>query len=476
MLDARGHNLPIGTVCIEDIEIGMARSVSKTIGDRDIELFAELSTDHNPVHLDDAYARDTIFEGRIAHGMLTASLISAVIGEQLPGHGTVYLGQTLKFRAPVRPGDRVEATVAVGRSTTRSGASRLIAPAAWAIGSCSKARRWCWRRAASSTDARAAGPAKGPMKRFHDYRGLAAADRGAAVAMGNFDGVHLGHQSVLALAHAAAAELGAPFGVVTFEPHPRSFFAPDAPPFRLMTADARAHRLEKLGVEMLYELPFGPELAASRPEAFAETVLAGGLGVRHVVVGADFRFGKGRAGDVGTLARLGRALGFGVTVAPLISDAGGGDFSSTAIRAALAEGRPEEAARILGHWHRIEGRVLHGDKRGKALGFPTANLALAGPAPAALRRLRCASSTSSTARTPAAICGAASIGVRPTFGENAPNLEVHLLDFDGDLYGAELSVALVAWLRPELKFDSVEPLVAQMRADVAEARARLART
>ena len=121
----------------------MARSVSKTIGDREIELFAELSTDHNPVHLDDAYARDTIFEGRIAHGMLTASLISAVIGEQLPGHGTVYLGQTLKFRAPVRPGDRVEATVRCARSTTPRRRSRLIAPAGWAIGSCSRARRWC---------------------------------------------------------------------------------------------------------------------------------------------------------------------------------------------------------------------------------------------------------------------------------------------------------------------------------------------
>jgi 3-hydroxybutyryl-CoA dehydratase len=113
MLDTREHNLPIGTICIEDIEIGMTRSLAKTIGDREIALFAELSTDHNPVHLDDDYARDTIFEGRIAHGMLTAALISAVIGEQLPGHGTVYLGQSLKFMAPVRPGDRVEAIVAV---------------------------------------------------------------------------------------------------------------------------------------------------------------------------------------------------------------------------------------------------------------------------------------------------------------------------------------------------------------------------
>jgi riboflavin kinase/FMN adenylyltransferase len=203
-------------------------------------------------------------------------------------------------------------------------------------------------------------------------------------------------------------------------------------------------------------------------------VLAGGLGARHVVVGADFRFGKGRAGDVGTLARLGSALGFGVTVAPLISDAGGGDFSSTAIRAALAEGRPDEAARILGHWHRIEGRVLHGDKRGEALGVPTANLALQG---LHLPRFGVYAVLVDVLDGPHAgrHLGAASIGVRPTFGENAPNLEVHLLDFDGDLYGAEISVALVAWLRPELRFDGVEALVAQMRADVADARARLAR-
>ena len=312
------------------------------------------------------------------------------------------------------------------------------------------------------------------MKRFHDYRGIDAADRGAAVAMGNFDGVHLGHQSVLALAHAAAAEIGAAFGVVTFEPHPRSFFAPDAPPFRLMTADARARRLEKLGVEVLYELPFGAALAGLSPEEFAERVLADGLGVRHVVVGADFRFGKGRAGDVAVLAELGRAHGFGVTSAPLISDAGGGDLSSSAIRAALEEGRPEEAARILGHWHRIEGEVRHGEKRGRALGFPTANLV---PEGLLLPRFGIYAVLVDVLDGPHAgrYRGAASIGVRPTFGASAPNLEVYLLDFEGDLYGAQVSVALVAWLRPELKFDVIEPLVAQMQADVAEVRARLAR-
>ena len=156
MLDSRDHNLPIGTICIEEIEIGMSRSLSKTIGDAEIRAFAAISSDHNPVHLDDAYARDTIFEGRIAHGMLTAALISAVIGEQLPGHGSVYLGQTLKFRAPVRPGDRVEATVSVTDiDHSRGGASPSPVAAASATAPSSKARPSCSRRAASSTDAAA---------------------------------------------------------------------------------------------------------------------------------------------------------------------------------------------------------------------------------------------------------------------------------------------------------------------------------
>jgi riboflavin kinase/FMN adenylyltransferase len=309
------------------------------------------------------------------------------------------------------------------------------------------------------------------MKRFRDYRELRAADRGAAVAMGNFDGVHLGHQSVLALAHAAAAELAAPFGVVTFEPHPRSFFAPDAPPFRLMTADARAHQLADLGVEVLYEIGFDADLAGLSPEAFASDVLAAGLGVRHVVVGADFRFGKGRAGDVALLKALGARLGFGVTEAPLVSDVDR-DYSSSAIRAALAEGRPEEARRILGHWHRIEGEVRHGDKRGRALGFPTANLWLDG---LHLPRFGVYAVLVDVLTGPhrGSYAAVASIGVRPTFGESRPNLEVYIFDFDGDLYGAELSVALVAFQRPELKFASAAALVEQMQADAAEARTRL---
>lgn len=313
------------------------------------------------------------------------------------------------------------------------------------------------------------------MRRFHDSRDLAPDERGAAVAMGNFDGVHLGHQSVLTLARAAAAELGAPFGVVTFDPHPRSFFAPDAPPFRLMTSDARARRLGKLGVERLYELPFDAELASLTPEAFVLDVLGAALGVRHVVVGADFRFGKGRAGDAEALTALGAAAGFGVTIAPLVSDGRGADFSSTAIRAALSEGRPEAAALILGHWHRIEGVVLHGDKRGADLGFPTANLAVDG---LHLPRLGVYAVLVDVLDGPHAgrYRGVASIGVRPTFGEgSAPNLETYLFDFDGDLYGARLSVALVGYLRPELAFASADALVERMRLDATEARTLLAR-
>lgn len=310
------------------------------------------------------------------------------------------------------------------------------------------------------------------MKRHRGYQDIAAEDRGAAAAIGNFDGVHLGHQSVLALAHVAAAERGVPFGVVTFEPHPRRFFQPDAPDFRLMTADARANRLEKLGVEQLFELPFDAALAGLSAEEFVRRVIGDGLGLSHVVAGADFRFGKGRAGDTDFLRQMGAELGFGVTVAPLVSDAEG-DYSSSAIRAALSAGAPEEAARILGHWHRIEGRVQHGDKRGRDLGFPTANLALEG---LHLPRYGVYAVLVDVLDGPhrGSFRGVASLGERPTFGENRPNLEVYLLDFAGELYGAAISVALVAFQRGEEKYDNVAALVAQMKTDEAEARALLA--
>ena len=238
-----------------------------------------------------------------------------------------------------------------------------------------------------------------------------------------------------------------------------------------MDAEARARRLEKLGVEQLYELPFDASLAELSAEAFVRDILSSALGLRRIVAGADFRFGKGRAGDAALLERMGADLGFGVTVAPLVSDAHG-DYSSTAIRAALGEGRPEDAARILGHWHRIEGRVQHGDKRGRDLGFPTANIGLG-----ELHRPRFGvyAVLVDVIDGPYAgrYLGAASLGERPTFGVNVPNLEVYLLDFSGDLYGAAISVALVAFQRPELKFDGVPALIKQMARDVVESRTRL---
>ena len=215
------------------------------------------------------------------------------------------------------------------------------------------------------------------MRIVRDYSCVAPADRGASVAIGNFDGVHLGHAAVIDMARRAGAGSGAPLGVVTFEPHPRQVFHPDAPPFRLMGPAARAHRLEKLGVDILYEVNFNAALAALTPRGLAEQVLAQGLGLRHVVVGADFRFGKARAGGVAELQGFGAEMGFGVTIAPLLEGADGA-VSSTAIRTALSEGRPRDAAAMLGHWHRIEGPVIHGEKRGRDLGYPTANQALDG--------------------------------------------------------------------------------------------------
>jgi riboflavin kinase/FMN adenylyltransferase len=288
--------------------------------------------------------------------------------------------------------------------------------------------------------------------------------RGASAAIGNFDGVHLGHQAVISLARRPAAALG----VLTFEPHPREWFAPGTAPFRLMNAQAKAHRLERLGVDTLFEVPFDTALAALVPEAFVRDVLRRDLGLSHAVVGADFRFGKGRAGTAETLAELGPAHGVEVTVAPMVAFEGG-EVSSTAIRQALTEGRPRDAARMLGHWHRIEGPVIRGDQRGRTLGYPTANMSIAGLHPPRFGiyavKVDVLDGPHAGSRH-----GVASIGVRPMFGVNTPNCETFLFDFAGDLYGATLSVALVDFLRPELVFDGVPMLIAQMNADSARAR------
>ena len=323
---------------------------------------------------------------------------------------------------------------------------------------------------------RRAGPVTGRGRPLHihtDWTGLPEDARGAAVALGNFDGVHRGHRAVIDAARAVATAGGHPLGVITFEPHPREYFAPDAPPFRLMNAEARAHRLARLGVDQLYQLPFGARLAGLSAEGFARDVLAAGLGIRHVTVGADFRFGHNREGDAQTLAALGARYGFGVQVQPLVGE-DGTDFSSTRIREALSASDPRAAERMLGHWHRVEGEVLHGEKRGRTLGYPTANMALDGlhlprfGVYAVLADILTGPRAGETHR------GAASLGVRPTFGINAPNLETFLLDFNGDLYGQHLSVALIDFIRPEMSFLCANQLVIQMEADVAEARRLLA--
>ncbi|MFG6583509.1 bifunctional riboflavin kinase/FAD synthetase [Sulfitobacter sp. 1A12779] len=308
------------------------------------------------------------------------------------------------------------------------------------------------------------------MRIIRDYQFVDLPDRGATAAIGNFDGVHLGHRSVIELAQQAAPD--APLGVVTFEPHPREYFAPDAPPFRLMGREARAHRLEKIGVKRLYELAFNSTLAGLSPEAFARDVLHEGLGLAHVVVGADFCFGKGRAGTAEDLVRFGAQYGFGVTIAPLMAR----DeltVSSTAIREALTRGAPREAAAMLGHWHRIDGPVISGEQRGRELGFPTANMSIDGLHPPAFGVYAVLVDVLEGPHK-GSYHGAASIGTRPMFGENKANIETYVFDFKGDLYGAPLSVGLVEHLRGEEKFDSLDALITQMGQDCDRARTILA--
>jgi len=274
------------------------------------------------------------------------------------------------------------------------------------------------------------------------------------------------------MARTQAQAMGAPLGLVTFEPHPRQYFAPDAPAFRLMGREARANRLAKLGVARLYELNFNAALAGLSPRDFAKDVIADGLGLKHVVVGADFCFGKGRSGTAQDLQAFGAEMGFGVSIATLLAGSAG-EVSSTAIRTALAEGRPRDAAAMLGHWHRIEGEIIGGEQRGRQLGYPTANMSIDGLHPP---RFGVYAVLIDILNGPHAgqYHGAASIGVRPMFNGEQPNLETFIFDFSGDLYGADASVALIEYLRPEARFDGLPALIAQMDADCAKARSILA--
>ncbi len=301
------------------------------------------------------------------------------------------------------------------------------------------------------------------------WRGLDDADRGAALALGSFDGVHRGHRAVIALAAGAARELGSPLGVVTFEPHPRRWFHPDEPDFRLTTLDQQARVLDDLGVDRLHRIPFDADLAAMTDEAFAREVLGGALGARHVAAGFDITFGAGRTGGPEALEGYGARFGFGVSIAGELLEHGR-KCSSTGVREALREGRPELAAAFLGRPFALEGVVVHGDKLGRTIGFPTANISLEDY----VRVRHGIYATRTRLADGREVEGVAYIGRRPTVDLGTEErLEVHLFDFDEDLYGQTLETDLVAFLRGDERFDSLEVMVAQMDRDKAQARALL---
>ncbi|MDN2566257.1 bifunctional riboflavin kinase/FAD synthetase [Aquibium sp. A9E412] len=300
--------------------------------------------------------------------------------------------------------------------------------------------------------------------------GLPETLRGGVVAVGNFDGVHRGHRAVLDEALAIAGGRGLPALVLTFEPHPRSVFAPHVPLFRLTPAPAKARLLAALGFDAVVEQPFDRAFAALEPEAFVRDVLVGGLGIAHAVTGYDFHYGRERGGGPAELAAAGRAHGFGVSLAEAFCDEGGAVISSTRIRGCLAEGDAAGAAGLLGYRYTVAATVAAGRRLGRTLGYPTANMALAPET--ALRhgiyavRLRRADGSLHD--------GVASFGRRPTVEDDGrPLLETFLFDFSGDLYGETCTVSLFGFLRGEEKFDDLEALTAQMRIDEAEARALL---
>jgi riboflavin kinase/FMN adenylyltransferase len=311
------------------------------------------------------------------------------------------------------------------------------------------------------------------MRLFRHHTEIPAEARGAVVALGNFDGIHRGHQAVIAAAAEVAENLGTTRAILTFEPHPREFFRPDQPPFRLTPLRIKVRQFEAMGIDYLFVLGFNAELAQKSAEAFVVEVLSQGLEVAHVVVGYDFAFGHGRRGDAALLADLGRLHGFGVTSVSAAASEVGEVFSSTRVREHLLAARPLEAATLLGRPWEIEGRVEHGQKLGRDLGFPTANLLLGGYLQPALG-IYAVKAGVDEGRGTVWHDGVASLGYRPTVGGTHVLFEVYLFDWSGDLYGRHLRVALIDYLRPEKKFDDLQGLQAQIAWDCDEARRLLA--
>jgi riboflavin kinase/FMN adenylyltransferase len=319
------------------------------------------------------------------------------------------------------------------------------------------------------------------MRIFRHFDDVPPALKGAVVAIGNFDGVHKGHQALIAQARAEAQARGVPLAVLAFEPHPQEFFRPRPDSIRLTPLRIKARLLAELGVDALFALPFDIEMARSSPADFVKDVLLAGLGASGVVVGPDFEFGKGRAGKFSTLKEMGAAQGFSVTCFDMVksqSEDGTAKvkISSTRIRDALKAARPEEAASLLGHWWAIEARVEHGDGRGRTMGFPTANMHLGHCLAPAFGVYAVRVTILDSDKPVSRHDGVANFGIRPMYQTQVPLMEAHLFDFDGDLYGQHLMVELISYIRPEAKFDGLPALIAQIGRDATQAREILGTT
>jgi riboflavin kinase / FMN adenylyltransferase len=308
------------------------------------------------------------------------------------------------------------------------------------------------------------------MKIFRHFRDVPDAWKGAIVAVGNFDGVHLGHQALIAEARREAEERGAPLGVLAFEPHPQEFFRPSPESFRLTPFRAKARLIAEQGADVMYALAFDAEMAGKSAQDFVLEVLVGALGVGGVVVGSDFQFGKGRAGNTTVLSYMGEMEGFGVTIFDPVTMEGHDKISSTRIREALKNGKPEEAARLLGHFWSVETRVEHGDARGRTIGFPTANMRLDDCLKPAFGVYAARATVFEDDKPVLKRDGVANFGIRPMYEVQTPLLETFLFDFDGDLYGKHMAVELVSYLRPEAKLPDLDALKKQIAIDSDAAR------
>ena len=296
----------------------------------------------------------------------------------------------------------------------------------------------------------------------------------AVVAIGNFDGLHRGHQELLLIAKAQAERLGRSWGIVTFEPHPRSFFKPDEPVFRLTPLPLKARLAAALGASFVLSLTFDKAFSLLEPQDFIRQHLVERMKVAHMVTGYDFHFGRGRKGNPSDLEESGRGLGFDVTIVDQVADEGDSNspFSSSSIRSALRRGHMPAAARELGYYWTVMGEVVRGDQRGRAMGFPTANIVLEeGAEP--IRGIFTVRTRDGAQKNAKPWAGAGYFGNRPTFETRQTFLEVHLFDMNEDLYGRTLLVEFIDLIRPDQKFNSVEELIQQMKQDCIDAKMRL---